>query len=233
MVRRATPDASSLEEANKIVRGNWLQAIERHHLQYSGNSTVRDILDVGCSVGVSTRFLADKFPSAKVTVSGKLPTVQSLMFSILWEFTNWSLSNIGYGFYLAFPCLFIYVVMNLLQGLDLSPYFLAVAQFKEKERASRKNLINWVHANGEDSGLPSKSFDIASMAYVVCLFWLVSCMNTLYLPLEFCQRFTIFLNELQTCPVSWKWEIFNAKSHALLPVFQSHFGVFGFWLIKK
>ncbi|RVX09473.1 hypothetical protein CK203_015474 [Vitis vinifera] len=48
-------------------------------------------------------------------------------------------------------------------GLDLSPYFLAVAQFKEKERASRKNLINWVHANGEDSGLPSKSFDIASM----------------------------------------------------------------------
>nr|CAN60805.1 hypothetical protein VITISV_020683 [Vitis vinifera] len=119
MVRRATPDASSLEEANKIVRGNWLQAIERHHLQYSGNSTVRDILDVGCSVGVSTRFLADKFPSAKVT------------------------------------------------GLDLSPYFLAVAQFKEKERASRKNLINWVHANGEDSGLPSKSFDIASMAYVL------------------------------------------------------------------
>ena len=83
MVRRATPDASSLEEANKIVRGNWLQAIERHHLQYSGNSTIRDILDVGCSVGVSTRFLADKFPSAKVTVSGKLPTVQSLMFSIL------------------------------------------------------------------------------------------------------------------------------------------------------
>ncbi|KAL6329904.1 hypothetical protein AAG906_039819 [Vitis piasezkii] len=119
MVRRATPDASSLEEANKIVRGNWLQAIERHHLQYSGNATVRDILDVGCSVGVSTRFLADKFPSAKVT------------------------------------------------GLDLSPYFLAVAQFKEKERASRKNLINWVHANGEDTGLPSKSFDIVSMAYVL------------------------------------------------------------------
>ncbi|RVW46709.1 Demethylmenaquinone methyltransferase [Vitis vinifera] len=119
MVRRATPDASSLEEAIKIVRGNWLQAIERHHLQYSGNSTIRDILDVGCSVGVSTRFLADKFPSAKVT------------------------------------------------GLDLSPYFLAVAQFKEKERASRKNPINWVHANGEDTGLPSKSFDIVSMAYVL------------------------------------------------------------------
>ncbi|KAK7830454.1 putative phycocyanin operon protein w [Quercus suber] len=85
MARRAIPDASSLDEANEIIRGNWLQAIEQHHLQYSGNSTIRDILDVGCSVGVSTGYLADKFPSAKVT------------------------------------------------GLDLSPYFLAVAQFKEKK----------------------------------------------------------------------------------------------------
>lgn len=68
MVRRAIPDASSLDEANQIVRGNWLQAIENHHLQYSGNSTIGDILDIGCSVGVSTKFLADKFPSAKVTV---------------------------------------------------------------------------------------------------------------------------------------------------------------------
>jgi hypothetical protein len=69
MTRRAIPYASSLDEANKIVRGNWLQAIEQHHLQYSGNSMIRDILDIGCSVGVSTGYLADKFPSAKVTVS--------------------------------------------------------------------------------------------------------------------------------------------------------------------
>lgn len=69
MTRRAIPYASSLDEANKIVRGNWLQAIERQHLQHSGNSMIRDILDIGCSVGVSTGYLADKFPSAKVTVS--------------------------------------------------------------------------------------------------------------------------------------------------------------------
>lgn len=70
MVRRAIPNASSLDEANQIVRGNWLEAIEKHHLQYSGGSTIRDILDIGCSVGVSTRFLAEKFPSANVTVCG-------------------------------------------------------------------------------------------------------------------------------------------------------------------
>lgn len=75
MMRRAIPNASSLEEASQIVRGNWLRAIEQHHLQYSGDSGIRDILDIGCSVGVSTRLLADKFPSANVTVSGSSPSV--------------------------------------------------------------------------------------------------------------------------------------------------------------
>ncbi|KAF6176088.1 hypothetical protein GIB67_000182 [Kingdonia uniflora] len=119
MVRRAIPYASSLEEANKIVRGNWLQAIEQHHQKYSGKLKIEDILDIGCSVGVSTRFLVDRFSSAKVT------------------------------------------------GLDLSPYFLAVAQFKEKERAQRMNPISWIHANGESTGLPCKSYDIVSLAYVL------------------------------------------------------------------
>lgn len=72
MVRRAIPDASSLDEANQIVRGNWLEAIERHHIQHSGDLIIRDILDIGCSVGVSTRFLADKFPSAILTVSANV-----------------------------------------------------------------------------------------------------------------------------------------------------------------
>uniref|UniRef100_A0A3Q7IB13 Proteasome alpha-type subunits domain-containing protein n=1 Tax=Solanum lycopersicum TaxID=4081 RepID=A0A3Q7IB13_SOLLC len=67
MVRRAIPNASSLDEANQIVRGNWLDAIEKHHQQYSADFSIRDILDIGCSVGVSTGYLADRFPSAKVT----------------------------------------------------------------------------------------------------------------------------------------------------------------------
>ncbi|KAL9458190.1 hypothetical protein AB3S75_007116 [Citrus x aurantiifolia] len=117
MTRRAIPYASSVDKANDVMRGNWLQAIEKHHQQYAGE--IRDILDIGCSVGVSTKCLADKFPSAKVT------------------------------------------------GLDLSPYFLAVAQLKEKKGGPRKNPISWVHAIGEDSGLPSKSFDVVSLSYVL------------------------------------------------------------------
>ncbi|KAF7833928.1 Demethylmenaquinone methyltransferase [Senna tora] len=119
MMRRTIPDASSADEANQIARANWLQAIEQHHLQYSETSIIRDILDIGCSVGESTRHLADKFPTAKVT------------------------------------------------GLDLSPYFLAVAQHKERKRVPRKNSISWIHANGENTGLPSDSFDLISIAFVL------------------------------------------------------------------
>ncbi|RYQ87132.1 hypothetical protein Ahy_B09g094604 isoform A [Arachis hypogaea] len=118
MAMRAIPDASSVDEANEIMRGNWIRAIEQHHITYSGTSTVRDVLDIGCSVGVSTGYLADKFPMAKVT------------------------------------------------GLDLSPYFLAVAQYKAKRGLPRKYPIRWIHANGEDTGLPAKSFDIVSISYV-------------------------------------------------------------------
>lgn len=69
IAKRAIPDAGSIEEANQIVHGNWLNAIEEHHLKYSGNCQINDILDIGCSVGVSTRYLAEKFPSAKTVVS--------------------------------------------------------------------------------------------------------------------------------------------------------------------
>ncbi|KAJ0112529.1 hypothetical protein Patl1_02420 [Pistacia atlantica] len=117
MTRRAIPFASSVDEANRIMRGTWLEIIKQHHQQYSGE--IRDILDIGCSVGVSTGFLAHYFHSAKVT------------------------------------------------GLDLSPYFLAVAQYKEKRGTPRKNPISWIHANGEDTGLPSKSYDLISFSYVL------------------------------------------------------------------
>lgn len=53
-----------------------------------------------------------------------------------------------------------------MQGLDLSPYCLAVAAQKE-EKLSRPKPIRWVHANGEATGLSSDSFDLVSLAYVV------------------------------------------------------------------
>ncbi|CAA6673752.1 unnamed protein product [Spirodela intermedia] len=124
VAQRAVPNAS-VEEANDIVRGRWLDAIEQHHQRHSRNLIISDILDIGCSVGFSTRCLASRFPSARLT------------------------------------------------GVDLSPYFLSVAQFKEKQRASRSSPITWIHANGEATGLPSSSFDLVSAAFVLheCPAW--------------------------------------------------------------
>lgn len=123
MIIRAIPTAKDPEEATKVLRGNWLRAVEDHHFAHSGGREIKDVLDVGCSVGISTRCLADKFPSAQVT------------------------------------------------GLDLSPYFVAVAQHKDKKESAaglrREKAIRWVHALGEDTGLPAASFDIVSLAFVI------------------------------------------------------------------
>ena len=76
----------------------------------------KDILDLGCSVGMSTFALQALYPQAKIT------------------------------------------------GLDLSPYFLAVADYNSQ--ASNAD-INWVHAAGEATGLPDASFDLVSI-FLVC-----------------------------------------------------------------
>ncbi|MBD1831153.1 class I SAM-dependent methyltransferase [Cyanobacteria bacterium FACHB-472] len=76
----------------------------------------QDILDLGCSVGMSTFALQDAYPQAKIT------------------------------------------------GLDLSAYFLAVAQYQSQQR---QKSIQWVHAAAESTGLPDASFDLVSI-FLMC-----------------------------------------------------------------
>lgn len=75
----------------------------------------QQILDLGCSVGMSTFALQDVYPQAQVT------------------------------------------------GLDLSPYYLAVAQYRSRERRAN---IDWIHAAAEATGLPNGSFDLISACLV-------------------------------------------------------------------
>ncbi|MBW4539986.1 MAG: class I SAM-dependent methyltransferase [Myxacorys chilensis ATA2-1-KO14] len=78
-----------------------------------------EIVDLGCSVGMSTFALQDVFPNAKIT------------------------------------------------GVDLSPYFLAVAQYRTQRRAEPESSDpTWVHAAAESTGLPSASFDLVSASLV-------------------------------------------------------------------
>jgi ubiquinone/menaquinone biosynthesis C-methylase UbiE len=71
----------------------------------------RDILDLGCSIGMSTFALQDVYPDAQIT------------------------------------------------GLELSPYFLAVAHYHSEQR---DRAITWRHGAAEQTGLPDASFDLVS-----------------------------------------------------------------------
>ena len=73
------------------------------------------ILDVGCSVGMSTFALQAIYPDAQLT------------------------------------------------GVDLSPYFLSVANYRTPPQSD----INWVHAAGESTGLPGASYDLVSL-FLIC-----------------------------------------------------------------
>ncbi|ADI65323.1 class I SAM-dependent methyltransferase [Trichormus azollae] len=76
----------------------------------------KDILDLGCSVGMSTFALQEIYPDANIT------------------------------------------------GLDLSPYFLAVANYRCQQHQAK---INWVHAAAESTGMPDASFDLVSI-FLMC-----------------------------------------------------------------
>ncbi|WP_353258081.1 class I SAM-dependent methyltransferase [Prochlorothrix hollandica] len=64
-------------------------------------------------------------------------------------------------------------------GLDLSPYFLAVAQYRSQQALSQQprspeppahpapNPIRWLHGAAETTGLPDQSFDLVSIFLVV------------------------------------------------------------------
>jgi ubiquinone/menaquinone biosynthesis C-methylase UbiE len=75
------------------------------------------ILDIGCSVGMSTFAMQSVYPTAQLT------------------------------------------------GLDLSPYFLSIANYRAQQQQSVP--INWVHAAGEATGLPAHSYDLVSL-FLIC-----------------------------------------------------------------
>jgi ubiquinone/menaquinone biosynthesis C-methylase UbiE len=77
----------------------------------------QQILDIGCSVGMSTFAMQEVYPDAQLT------------------------------------------------GLDLSPYFLAIANYRSGQKQSQQ--INWLHAAGEATGLPAHSYDLVSL-FLIC-----------------------------------------------------------------
>ncbi|GAX79902.1 hypothetical protein CEUSTIGMA_g7342.t1 [Chlamydomonas eustigma] len=109
------PTISPTSAFERLAGGatNTLKAYyQQHNLQPPEN-----IVDVGCSTGMSTRWLAGQFPEASIT------------------------------------------------GVDLSPYFLAVAEWEQRQR--RVPNIKYMHALAEQSGLPSASVDALLYQYII------------------------------------------------------------------
>ncbi|MEB3225072.1 MAG: class I SAM-dependent methyltransferase [Synechococcus sp.] len=79
------------------------------------NFAPKTIVDIGCSVGMSTEALQQIFPEAQLT------------------------------------------------GVDLSPYFLAVAKYRTEQQGK---TVTWHHAPGEDTQLPAHSFDLVSCSLI-------------------------------------------------------------------
>lgn len=102
------------ETAQQRLRSSFHQVLESH-----GPDTVRNILDMGCSVGISTLSLHRYY------ANNQADPVRTV-------------------------------------GLDLSPYMLAVA----KTRDTENEITEWIHAQAEATGLPSKSFDLVTLQFV-------------------------------------------------------------------
>jgi ubiquinone/menaquinone biosynthesis C-methylase UbiE len=84
-------------------------------LQEQLPSVPQQVVDIGCSVGMSTFAIQSVYPEAQIT------------------------------------------------GVDLSPYFLTVANY----RSARHPQIKWVHAAAENTGLPAASYDLVSL-FLIC-----------------------------------------------------------------
>ncbi|KAG6553443.1 hypothetical protein Mapa_005179 [Marchantia paleacea] len=63
-----------------------------------------------------------------------------------------------YGLHEVFP-------KALTVGVDLSPYFISVANFRHKERGQNKS-VQFLHAAAEYTGLPSGAYDLVSLCLV-------------------------------------------------------------------
>jgi ubiquinone/menaquinone biosynthesis C-methylase UbiE len=115
MALRVWPKESlTWQAAQERLRSSFHQVLAQY-----GPQSVRDILDMGCSIGISTLSLHRYYQQTQV---GPVRTI----------------------------------------GLDLSPYMLAVAQYRD----THQEIAQWLHARAEDTGLPACSFDLLTLQFV-------------------------------------------------------------------
>ncbi|MEB3293749.1 MAG: class I SAM-dependent methyltransferase [Synechococcales bacterium] len=103
------------QAAQDRLRSSFHQVLDNH-----GITQVQDILDLGCSVGISTLTLHRYYQQHQ---TDPIRTV----------------------------------------GLDLSPYMLTVAQWRDRDG----EIAEWHHGNAEATAFPSQSFDLITLQFVL------------------------------------------------------------------
>ncbi len=103
------------ETAQQRMRGSFFELIDQH-----APNPVNDVLDIGCSVGISTRAIHAHYANKQAQPPRTV-------------------------------------------GLDLSPYMLSIAHLRNEDGS----IAEWLHANAEETGLPSDSFDVIALQSIL------------------------------------------------------------------
>lgn len=103
------------EESHNWMRNNYTSIIKDFYETINLNLTSLNILDIGCSIGISTEYIYNNLKNNKVN------------------------------------------------GLDLSPYFLSIAQYRAKKQSLP---INYIHANAEMMPINNNKFDLISIQFL-------------------------------------------------------------------
>jgi ubiquinone/menaquinone biosynthesis C-methylase UbiE len=116
MALRVWPNENlTWESAQNRLRSSFHEVLAKY-----GPKEVRNILDIGCSVGISTLALHQYYANLQ---QAPVTTI----------------------------------------GLDLSPYMLAVAKKTDVDR----NVSQWIHGKGEETGFPDRSFDLVTLQFLI------------------------------------------------------------------
>ncbi|EDX86634.1 Methyltransferase domain family [Synechococcus sp. PCC 7335] len=105
-------DERSGINGDKSLRASYHQILKEYFDEISAE-TPKDIVDLGCGIGMSSVAIGEAFPNARVT------------------------------------------------GIELSPYFLAVGQYRLKQ-LEKTGSVHWKHAAAENTGLDASSADLVS-----------------------------------------------------------------------
>lgn len=148
-------------EAQARLRCNILKAMQTMIDTYDLCKNPNQILDIGCSVGVSTRWLAAYWPSASVTGLDLSPHFLAVAELRERQREEGELGGeVGHG---------LVTPGSALPGESRQRFEDNGLRIMEKvmEGANQRARIAYIHGNMEKTGLPNGSFDLISIQFVI------------------------------------------------------------------